>query len=209
MKKYFLVIFLIGLFLAGFSLQVHCRSKKTEKTYSGKAAKYQKEAEIYRQSAKKAEEAGQQELAGLYDECAQSLLTIAEKYKDKKSKKEVKAAINKYKENCKKIKKLIKNLKTSKKKDSSKDKKDSAKKAEKPEKKKLSNEEKAAIYMKQSESLKKMADIQRTKGNTEDAAYYDKLAAAKLKIFEAYKNKNMKAVRTAKEEYYNLKQSQK
>ena len=212
MKKHYLVVLIIGLALSSLSPQVYSKEKKEKKERKvskaslAKAAKYQKEAQKYQAAAKKAEEAGQQELATLYNECAQCQITIAGKYEGKVDRDEAKKAFSKYKETCKKIEKLIHSLKKEKKTDTSKD---SEKKDGKAAKKKLSPEEKAAIYQKQADGLKKMADQLRAKKNTEDAAYYDKLAAAKTKISEAYKNKDMKAVRAAKEEYYNLKQAQK
>ena len=210
MKKYFLVVSIIGLLLVGMSLQVQCASKKPKKTNSEKAAKYKKEVLNYQNVAKKAEKAGYSELSSLYKECAQHLSIVANKYTGSATKSEARAALSKYKDTCKKIKKMIQKHKRDNKKSSKETKKGSEKnKPKSAKKKKLSTQGKAAVYQKQSKGLKKIANQQRAKGNIEDASYYDKLAAAKLKISEAYKNKDMQAVQAAKEEYYALKESQK
>lgn len=218
MKKYYLVVLIAGLIISGLSPQVYSKEKKEKKEKKErkvskasleKAAKYQKEAEKYQAAAKKAEEAGQQDLAALYNECAQCQMTIAGRYEGKVDRDEAKKAFSKYKETGKKIEKLLREQKKDKKKDPAKSSKDSSSNDEKAVKKKTTSEERAAGYQKQAEDLKKMADQLRAKGNKEDAVYYDKLAAAKTKISEAYKSKDMKAVQAAKEEYYKLKETQK
>ena len=65
--------------------------------------------------------------------------------------------------------------------------------------------QKAANYKKYAENYKKMAAKMLAKGNKGKAAYYTKLAAAKMKMAKAYETNDLKALKAAQAEYQQLK----
>ncbi len=71
--------------------------------------------------------------------------------------------------------------------------------------KKVSTKDMAAKYKKYAEDYKKQAAKMAAKGDTKKAAYYTKLAEAKLKISKAYETNDVKALKEAQAEYNNLK----
>ena len=206
MKRFLVVMSLMVLFIAGVSMQVHGSSKKpkTKKVNTEKVAKYQKEAKVFLQDAEKAEKAGQKELAQIYRDCAQCEQTIASYYSGEADKAQYKEAKKQFREAESKLKKALRESK----KTAGANSKKSADSKKTDDGKRNNVSGKAAKYQKQAEDLKKIADKQRAKGNNEDAAYYDKLAAAKLKLAEAYKSNDRNAVKKAEEEYENVKKAE-
>lgn len=75
--------------------------------------------------------------------------------------------------------------------------------------KKLSMKDLAVKYKKYAEDYKKKAAKMAAKGNKEKAAYYNKLAEAKLKMSKAYETNNLKALKQAQAEYNKLKKGSK
>jgi len=71
--------------------------------------------------------------------------------------------------------------------------------------KKITSTQKAAKYKKYAENYKKMAAKMLAKGDKKKAAYYTKLAAAKLKMAKAYETNDLKALKAAQAEYQKLK----
>jgi len=65
--------------------------------------------------------------------------------------------------------------------------------------------QKAAKYKKYAENYKKLAAKMLKKGDKAKAAYYTKLAAAKLKMAKAYETNDLKALKKAQAEYKQLK----
>ena len=71
--------------------------------------------------------------------------------------------------------------------------------------KKSSLKDKADAYRKYAENYKKVAAACLKKGDLKKAAYYTKLAEAKLKIAKAYDANDASALKAARKEYDNLK----
>jgi hypothetical protein len=71
--------------------------------------------------------------------------------------------------------------------------------------KKVSMKDNAAKYKKYAENYQKLAAKMLAKGNKEKAAYYTKLAAAKMKMAKAYETNDLKALKAAQAEYQQLK----
>ena len=209
MRKSFSIMIILGFILIGNPVSVQCRSKKVSKSDMAKAVKYKKESNSYQLLAKKAEKSGYQELANLYQKCAQCKLTIAKGYVGKASKNEIKTAEKDLKETSDKIKVVCKKLKKEAKRASSKSSKgrEQTKQQNKKKRRKLSMEERAAKYKLQADKFKKMALQQSKLGNEDEALYYEKLSKTTLKISEAYKKRDISAAKKAKEEYFKAKAS--
>ncbi|MDD5699084.1 MAG: hypothetical protein PHH77_10755 [Victivallaceae bacterium] len=191
MKRFSVLVLLVGLLLAGTSVQVYGSRKKAPKTNPAKAAKYQQEAKNYEAEAQKAEQAGQQEVAALYRDCAQCNVTMSNYYSGQAGKNEAREAFKKLRENLRQIKKL------------------QSKGTEENKKSEGNADEQAAQYQKRAEKCKKYAESLRTKGNTEGASYYDKLSDALAKLAEAAKSNNSEELKKAQQAYDELKKAKK
>ena len=181
MKRLSVLMLIAGLFLTGSAVQAiknpFSKAKSACKKTSMKdmAAKYKKYAENYKKMAAKMKAKGDTKKAAYYTKLADAKSKIAKAYETN----DLKA--------LKKAQAEYSNLKKGK---------SSCRKTSK---------DMAAKYKKYAENYKKMAAKMKSKGDTKKAAYYTKLADAKLKIAKAYETNDMKAVKKAQTEYYNLK----
>ena len=123
MKKLSVLMLLAALFITTASIEAKSNSscKKSYKkskccaSKTSKASQYRAYAKGYMAKAKKAEAAGNKELAELYKQCAEAKTVMAAGYEGKADKKAVKAAAKKYSKAVSEIKKMQKgNCKKSK-----------------------------------------------------------------------------------------------
>jgi hypothetical protein len=187
MKNIALLVALIGLLIAGASLQAKNKSeKKSKSANTAKVEKYKKYAKDFESKAQAAESAGQKDLAALYKKCAECQNVIADSFAGKAGKSEAKKAYKEFKDAYKQIQKT---------------------KSSSDGKTKSANASLVAKYKKYAEEYKKSAEKYRAKGKEDKAAYLSRLADGQMKIAEAYEKNDMAAVKIAVEEFNKAKKS--